>query len=156
MSSGRLPPVRHSGCHHAAICTRDWETSMTFWTEGIGLQRQFEATIDGPWRALFDASGDTLRSAFLHDPVIDDAGIVELVEFPSGIDDGTPVERPGVGLLLLSFYVDVDAVLDRLATLGLGGSPRRVEMPSPWGTVPLALVRDPNGVQVELIGTPGS
>ena len=151
---GRIPPVRHSGCHHSAICTRDWDTSMQFWTDGMGLEQLFEGSMPGAWTTLFGASGDTLRSAFLHDPVLDDAGIVELVEFPSGIDDGTPVEGPRVGFFLLSFYVDVDAVLDRLARLGLGGESRRIDVPGPTGPVQMAVVRDPNGVLVELIGLP--
>ncbi len=151
---GRIPPVRHSGCHHSAICTRDWDASMRFWTDGMGLVQLFEGTMPGPWAALFAASGDALRSVFLHDPIVDDAGIVELVEFPTGIDDGTPVDRPAVGFFLLSFYVDVDVVLDRLAAIGMGGAPRRVELPAPDGPVAMAVVRDPNGVLVELIGMP--
>jgi len=127
---------------------------MRFWVEGMGLTELFEGTMPGAWTTLFDASGDSLRSAFLHDPAVDDAGIVELVEFPTGIDDGAPVERPSVGFFLLSFYVDVDAVLARLADLGLGGSPRRIEVPGPTGAVRMAVVRDPNGVLVELIGLP--
>jgi catechol 2,3-dioxygenase-like lactoylglutathione lyase family enzyme len=45
----------------------------------------------------------------------------------------------------------MDATLERLATLGLGGSPRRIEQPGPGGTVAMATVRDPDGVLVELI-----
>ena len=116
--SGRIPPVHHSGCHHAAICTRDWDASMRFWTDGMGLVQMFEGTMPGPWAALFAASGDALRSVFLHDPIVDDAG------------------------------------LDRLAAIGMGGAPRRVELPAPDGPVAMAVVRDPNGVLVELIGMP--
>ena len=107
--AGYVPPVRHAGCHHAAICTRDWDTSMRFWSDGMGLQSLMEHTIDGRWTELFDSTGDTPRSVFLHDPALDDAEIVELVEFPSGIDDGTPVVRPSVGFLLLSFSPSMSA-----------------------------------------------
>ena len=43
--------------------------------------------------------------------------------------------------------IDVEAALDRLARLGLGGPPRRVTVSG----VGMAVVRDPDGVQVELV-----
>jgi len=55
---------------------------------------------------------------------------------------------------LLSFFVDVEAALGRLAALGLGGPPRRVTQPTPRGPVTLATVCDPDGLLVLL--TPGS
>jgi glyoxylase I family protein len=154
MGKGRIPPVSHSGCHHSAICTRDWELSMRFWTEGIGLELLFEYTFVGGWQELFGASGDTLRSAFLHDPALDDSGIVELVEFPRGIDDSNSGEQPSVGFFLLSFYVDVEKVMGRLEALGLGGTMRRTEIATPRDTVTMGVVFDPNGVMVELVGSP--
>ena len=54
----------------------------------------------------------------------------------------------------MSLFVEVDAVLDRLRALGLGGEPRRIAVPSPGGAVQMATVRDPDGVLVELIGVP--
>ena len=55
----------------------------------------------------------------------------------------------------MSCYVDVDAVLARLAGLGLGGEPRRITVPAPGGAeVQMATVVDPDGVLVELIGIP--
>jgi hypothetical protein len=55
---------------------------------------------------------------------------------------------------MLSFFVDVEAVLDRLASLGLGGTPRRVTQQTPNGPITIATVRDPVGLLVLL--TPGS
>ena len=65
-----------------------------------------------------------------------------------------PAAEPTEGFFLLSFYVgDVDEVLERLATLGLGGDVRRIELPATDGAgVGMATVRDPDGVLVELIG----
>jgi catechol 2,3-dioxygenase-like lactoylglutathione lyase family enzyme len=54
----------------------------------------------------------------------------------------------------LSFFVDVEATLSRLAALGLGGPPRRVTQSTPRGPVTLTTVRDPDGLLVLL--TPGS
>ena len=53
------------------------------------------------------------------------------------------------GFFLLSLYADLDAVLPRLAGLGLGGEP----VVAPVGPVRLAVVHDPNGVRVELMDT---
>ena len=55
---------------------------------------------------------------------------------------------------MLSCYVDVEPALERLPALGLGGQPRRIEVPSPFGDVEMATVVDPDGVLVELIGLP--
>lgn len=140
-------------CHHSAICVRDWDASLRFYTEGLGLELLWENTFGGDWPTLFGSREPSLHSAFLGDPEADDAGIVELVEF-AGMTDGTGQgPSPQTGFFLLSFYVDVDATLARLAALGLGGEPRRIEVDGMGGAkVPMAVVRDPDGVLVELIG----
>jgi len=80
---------------------------------------------------------------------------VELVSFVDGMAGGAPVTtEPALGFLLVSVYVDVDATLQRLAALGLGGEPRRIAQPGPAGDISMATVRDPDGVLVELIGIP--
>jgi catechol 2,3-dioxygenase-like lactoylglutathione lyase family enzyme len=61
--------------------------------------------------------------------------------------------QPQLGFFLLSFYVDVDETLARLAALGLGGEPRRIAVEGMADQhVPMATVRDPDGVIIELIG----
>ena len=131
---------------------------------------------DGDWRTLFGAPANRLRSIFLGDPARPDAGIVELVQFgsettaprsegsgawsrpvyadlgPRDVAPASPAARPG--FFLLSCYVDVDTVLDRLRALDLGGEPRRIVVPGPGGDVQMATVVDPDGVLVELIGVP--
>jgi catechol 2,3-dioxygenase-like lactoylglutathione lyase family enzyme len=152
--------------HHSAIVVDDVDASLRFWRDGIGFEVMMDMHFDGDWTTLFGARGDRLRSVFLGDPTRAGAGIVELVQFlASGLGDSTdsaghpPAERaapppPGAGFFLLSCYVDVDAVLARLAALGLGGAPRRITVPGPAGSapVPMATVVDPDGVLVELIG----
>lgn len=141
-------------CHHSAICVRDFAQSLRFYRDGLGLALLWEREFEGDWPRLFGAPGRTLHSAFLGDPSVPDAGIVELVEFPGGVAEGLPQgPSPQSGFFLLSFYVDVDATLARLAELGLGGEPRRIEVTGMGNqTVPMATVRDPDGVIVELIG----
>ena len=52
----------------------------------------------------------------------------------------------------MSVITDVDAALARLAALGLGGTPRRVDVSG----VAMAVVRDPDGVPVELVDSGAS
>ena len=133
--------------HHSAIATRDVEASLVFWRDGLGLAVIMDQTFEGPWRELFGAGSTTLRSVFLGEAAAPEDGIVELV-----VMDGTAPPAPGApgpaeGFFLLSLYADLDTVLPRLAQLGVGGEPTVAAV----GPVRLAVVRDPNGVPVELM-----
>jgi catechol 2,3-dioxygenase-like lactoylglutathione lyase family enzyme len=141
--------------HHSAIVVRDVDASLRFWRDGVGFEVMMDMHFDGDWRTLFGAPANRLRSVFLGDRARADAGIVELVQFGEGSDDA-PVGLPATarGFFLLSCYVDIEAVLDRLRALDLGGEPRRIVVPGPGGAVPMATVVDPDGVLVELIGVP--
>jgi catechol 2,3-dioxygenase-like lactoylglutathione lyase family enzyme len=97
---------------------------------------------------LLQAPSTALRSVFLGDAAHPASGLVELVDLgpvPDPVDP--PAGPPAAGPHLLSIMTDVDSALDRLADLGLGGSPRRVEVSG----VAMAVVVDPDGVLVELI-----
>lgn len=140
--------------HHTAIVTQDLEAATRFYRDGIGLEVTMDFEFDGPWRDLFGANTDRLHSVFLGDPGDQSAGIVELVQFDGVHGPPAPaLSSPAVGFFLQSFYVDVDAVLARLAEQGHEPL-ARVEMPAPGGTVTMATVRDVDGVLVELIGLP--
>ena len=136
--------------HHTAICTVDVAESLRFWRDGLGFEPIMDLSFEGDWRALFGAPEDTLRSVFLGDPAEPSTGIVELVDFGS-VPGGPSATGPAVGFFLVSVYTDVDGTLARLAALGLGGPPRRIAVSG----VAMAVVRDPNGVLVELVGLPG-
>jgi catechol 2,3-dioxygenase-like lactoylglutathione lyase family enzyme len=144
--------------HHSALRARDVEASLRFYVDGIGLQVLMDHRFAGDWPTLFHVDATELRSVFLGDPRHPDAGIVELVAFdgaPAGDPLPDAVAGSAAGFLLLSFTVDVDSVLGRLASLGV--SPEgRIEQPSPTGTVAMATVRDPDGVLVELIDLPAA
>jgi catechol 2,3-dioxygenase-like lactoylglutathione lyase family enzyme len=151
--------------HHSAIVARDIDASLRFWRDGVGFEVIMDMRFDGDWRTLFGAPENRLRSVFLGDPKRADGGIVELVQFEKGEagSDDAPAGRPAPapGFFLLSCYVDVDRVLDRLHSLDLGGEPRRIAVPGPGGTVQMgpvqmATVVDPDGVLVELIGVPSA
>jgi catechol 2,3-dioxygenase-like lactoylglutathione lyase family enzyme len=139
--------------HHSAVITRDVEASLRFYRDGLGLEVLMDHEFDGEWRTLFDAPRDRLRSVFLGDPASPDAGIVELVTFGADTGDGPSPSPPRPGFFLLSFFVDVDATLARLAALGLAEPARRIRVPGPGGGVDMVTLRDPDGVLVELVGT---
>ena len=142
--------------HHSAIQVHDIEASLRFYRDGIGLEVLMDHVFEGDWPTLFDAPVTTLRSVFLGDPRRPDAGIVELVSFDTaGSAAGVPPPPPGsaptgAGFFLLSFYVDVDEVLARLAELGFGPA-RRLDLPGPTGPVAMASLSDPDGVRVEFV-----
>jgi catechol 2,3-dioxygenase-like lactoylglutathione lyase family enzyme len=142
--------------HHSAVYARDIDASLRFYRDGLGLQVLMDHEFEGDWPTLFDAPGDRLRSVFLGDPDSPDAGIVELVAFARDpTDDGgdaPPPAPPRPGFFLLSFFVDVDKTLARLAAVGLDAPARRIRVPAPGGDVEMATVRDPDGVLVELVG----
>ncbi|MBV9485531.1 MAG: VOC family protein [Frankiaceae bacterium] len=132
--------------HHSAICTRDVESSLRFWCDGLGFVPLMDLSFEGDWPTLFNAATSSLRSVFLGDPADSTSGIVELVDLGE-IPSASAVHEPVVGFFLLSVYADVDEVLARLAALGLGGVPTRTVTSG----VAMACVTDPNGVRVELI-----
>ena len=141
--------------HHSAIHAHDIDASLRFYRYGLGLQVLMDHEFDGDWHTLFRAPANRLRSVFLGDPALPDAGIVELVTFDwvSGADsDAHQSGSPPVGFFLLSLFVNVKDTLARLAELGFDGPVRRIRVPGPEGDVEMATVRDPDGVLVELVG----
>jgi glyoxylase I family protein len=143
------------GIHHTAIVTADVEKSMRFWRDGLGFIALFDHTFTGDWPTLFDADTDRLRSIFLGDPATPDTGIVELVVFDGVRSDAPAPGAPAFGFFLLSLQRDVDATLASLADLGFADGVRRIAMPAPGGkTVAMAVITAPDGVRVELIGSP--
>lgn len=137
--------------HHTAICVRDVEASLRFWRDGLGFSVIMDQRFDGDWPTLLHAPSSRLRAVFLGDPANLDAGIVELVDLgPAPGPAADPAGPARAGLLLVSVMADVDDVLARLAGLGLGGPPRRIETQG----VAMAVVVDPDGTLVELVDTP--
>jgi catechol 2,3-dioxygenase-like lactoylglutathione lyase family enzyme len=141
--------------HHSAIVTRDIESSLAFWRDGLGFGIVMDETFEGPWPDLFGTASSKLRSVFLGEGDEPESGILELVELLDHAGHGAataavPPPVPDQGFFLVSLHADLDDVLPRLAALGVGSEPvvRAV------GPVRLAVVHDPNGVKVELMDTP--
>lgn len=133
--------------HHSAIATRDVEASLVFWRDGLGLDVLMDHSFDGPWPELFGSATTTLRSVFLGEAAAPESGIVELVAMEGTAPPAADATRPAEGFFLLSLHADLDTVLPRLAALGVGGEPTVAAVSG----VRLAVVRDPNGVRVELM-----
>jgi catechol 2,3-dioxygenase-like lactoylglutathione lyase family enzyme len=131
--------------HHAAIISADVDASLRFWRDGLGFQLIMDDTFEGDWKTLFGIDATKVRSVMVGDPDRPDAGVVEFVQF-----EGADVP-PGFELLSL-FVDDLDATLAKLGDQVT--ELRRIEVPSPYGAVPMATVRDPDGVLVEIIGPP--
>ena len=150
-STARVPSI-----HHAVVLVSDLNTSLRFYTEGLGLMVLQDRSVQGDWPTLFDAPTDTLRAVFLGDPSVPDvnSGVLELNVFEPATPTAPVSTTPRPGLLMLSYFVDVEATLSRLAELGLGGTPRQVVQSTPNGDITIAVVRDPDGVAILL--TPGS
>jgi glyoxylase I family protein len=136
--------------HHSAVIVSDMDASLRFYRDGIGMDVIMDRSFEGDWRALFGAPSRRLRSVFLGQGDDPATGIVELVAFDGDVDG--PATGGGAGLrhgfFLLSFYVDVSAVLARLGVPVEG----RTVSPAPGGrSVEMVTVRDPDGVLVELV-----
>jgi catechol 2,3-dioxygenase-like lactoylglutathione lyase family enzyme len=134
--------------HHSAVCVRDVETSLRFWRDGLGFAVIMDERFEGDWPTLLGSPSTSLRAVFLGDRDHPESGIVELVDFGALAGSASsPPASPRPGMLLLSVMTDVRAVLHRLAELGLGGTPRRIEVSG----IAMAVVVDPDGVLVELV-----
>ena len=126
---------------------------MRFYRDGIGLDVLTDREVEGDWPTLFNGSSRRSRVVFLGDRDVPDvfAGVLELNAFIGGdVPAARPVGSPSAGLFMVSFFVDVEAALERLAELGLGGTPRRVTQGRQNGPIGIATVRDPDGVLVLL------
>jgi catechol 2,3-dioxygenase-like lactoylglutathione lyase family enzyme len=136
--------------HHSAVCVRNLEASLRFWRDGLGFDVLMDKQFEGDWPTLLSAPSTSLRSVFLGEPTARASGIVELVDLGTVPDQDQREETAASsGFLLLSVMTDVEAALTRLRELGLGGTPRRIEV----SAVAMAVVTDPDGVFVELIDT---
>ena len=144
------------GIHHSVVVVGDLGASLRFYRDGLGLDVLLDRRVEGDWPGLLDAPTRSMRAVFLGDARVPDdhAGVLELNVFDGDVPAGPPPSPPRTGFFMLSFFVDVDATLSRLAALGLGGPPRRVIQSTPNGPVTVATVRDPDGLLVLL--TPGS
>ena len=138
-----------AGIHHTVVIVRDLDASLRFYRDGIGPRgagrpvgrgRLARACSTLPAVASGRCSSATRRSRTTR-RACSSSTCSTAMSLPA-----QPPGPPGTGFFLMSFFVDVEATLGRLAELGLGGEPRRVDAADPDGAISLATVRDPDGV----------
>jgi glyoxylase I family protein len=140
---------------HAGICPADIEESLRFYRDGIGLDVLFDVTMPADIEPLLGEKTEKFRTIFLGNKDRPEAGAVELVDLFTTDRGAEPAASglPQRGLFLISFHVPVEPTLERLASMGLGGPPRKMRtMNGNWS----ATVVDPDGTVVELLDDPVS
>jgi glyoxylase I family protein len=137
---------------HVGLYPADFDASLRFYVDGIGLEVIFDVTLDMDMYDFLGVRTEKVRTLFLGDPAKPGVTRLELIDLYDGRATGSPVGDglPHRGLTLISFHVAVEQTLDRLAALGLGGTPRKI--PARKGFA--ATVTDPDGVMVELVDAP--
>jgi glyoxylase I family protein len=137
---------------HIGLCPADVDESLRFYVEGIGLAVVFDVELPMDMESFLGVKTEKVRTLFLEQPGKPGATRLELLDLYDGRGAAEPIGDglPHRGLTLISFHVAVDETLARLASLGLGGTPRRI--PARKGFA--ATVTDPDGVMVELVDAP--
>ena len=123
--------------HHVSIQTRDWDASLAFYGEVLGLPRTSNACLaNGKQLVLFGSPASTR---------------VELVSPPPGEPPPMP-EGGKPAIAHLAFEVeDLTAVLERIRSHGLRVlvEPTRIDTEGLHATI--AFFEGPNGESIELI-----
>lgn len=138
---------------HAGLCVSDLETSLRFYTEGLGFEVAEGYDVgDEVADTLEVPRGVQLRSQM----IVKDGTKLELLGWTSPAVEGTPSSaRNQLGLTHLSFEVeDLAAVEARLVALGarvIGSTRTHIDMGV--ATLDLLFLADPDGTRIELMET---
>ena len=131
--------------HHVTLFVRDADRSTRFYRDGLGFEVLVDREFDADWPALFGVASKRLRAVILGDP--DRPHQVELVTFAEPVPDGPPLGAPTTRTAMLSFSVDLEAVLP--VVLAAGATDLRRTTLSNGNAA--ATVRDPDGIMVQLL-----
>ncbi|EAU38782.1 predicted protein [Aspergillus terreus NIH2624] len=155
------PDTPHYAVHHTVVSASSLSESLKFYVDGLGLDIIRNYNFQGDLTTLFGTNTSVLPGYFLGDTTSvynGTDGVIYLVEFPDAkkipTDESDP---PNTGLFLTSFWMGdkLNATLDRLDRLGMGGKPHIATFS--FGSEPLATyatVRDPDGARVLLVSRP--
>lgn len=147
-----LPPWL-TGINHVGVTVADLDEALAFYKEAFGLEPVLVTEAAGPEvAAMFQVPAADFRVAFL--PLGN--SVWELVEYRT--DESAP-HRPRhdeIGGMHVSFEVaDMDAALAHLARCGVEVPDAPLDIPEgPTAGARIAYVRDPWGVQIELLQPP--
>jgi lactoylglutathione lyase len=138
---------------HTGLCVSDLETSLRFYTEGLGFEVAEGYDVgDEVADTLEVPHGVVLRSQM----IVKDGAKIELLGWTSPPVEGRPSSaRNQLGLTHLSFEVeDLPAVEARLVELGaqvIESTRTRIDLGD--ATLDLLFLADPDGTRIELMET---
>jgi catechol 2,3-dioxygenase-like lactoylglutathione lyase family enzyme len=133
--------------HHVTLFVRDIDRSLGFYRDGLGMGMLVDREFDGDWPELFGVTSTRLHAVILADADNPNIGQVELLTFAEPVADGPAAAPVATATVLLSFQVDLGAVLPALEAAG-GSHVRRATLRNGHAVVTL---RDPDGILVELL-----
>lgn len=142
-----------TGVNHVGVTVADLDAALAFYKDAFGLEPVLVTEAAGPEvAAMFQVPEADFRVAFL--PIGNT--VWELVEYRTA---DRPVHRPRhdeIGGMHVSLEVsDMDAALAALARHGVAVPERPLDIPEgPTAGARIAYVRDPWGVQIELLQPP--
>jgi catechol 2,3-dioxygenase-like lactoylglutathione lyase family enzyme len=131
--------------HHVTLFVRDAERSIRFYRDGLGFTILIDREFDGDWPALFGVESKRLRAVLLGDS--ERPHQIELVTFAEPVPDGPPLGAPTTRTAILTFTVDLEALLPALLEAGATDL-RRTTLSNGHAA---ATVRDPDGTLVQLL-----
>ncbi len=131
---------------HFGICTADLGKSLTFYTQALGFEIEYEGEAGSPYDVLTELPDQKLRLA----SVRKGAARIELLCFDAPIPVGEAARRPmnklGMTHICVSVH-DVDAAAARIEAFG-GKVHTHTRCDAPHGE--FMFCTDPNGVRIEL------
>jgi len=140
-----------TGFFHGGITVSDMDASLRFYQAGLGLEQEFDRTLDAPYlNTVLGLDQDSIRAVVLRIP---GGGFVELLEY-RGIERLPAASRPcdyGAGHLCL-YVDDVEQMHARLVSLGFRARSERVVdiTAGPNQGARSCYMADPDGYAVEL------
>jgi len=136
---------------HVGLCTRHFDASLRFYTEGLGFEVAESYPIGGDGFAALGELDTPMKGRV---QMLRRGGTtIELLDFTAPDVVGTPSQsRNQVGLTHLSFYVD-DLAAAETHLVACGATvvePTRMHIALGDDSLEMVFLADPNGVRIEL------
>jgi catechol 2,3-dioxygenase-like lactoylglutathione lyase family enzyme len=143
-----------NGVNHVGVTVASLDESLAFYKDVFGLEPALVTEAAGePVAEMFQVPGADFKVAFL--PIGNT--VWELLEYRTPGTATRPRHDEIGGMHACLEVSDIDAALARLAEHGVAVPPAALEIPEgPTAGTKIAYVRDPNGVQLELLQPPPS
>ena len=141
-----------TGVNHVGVTVANLDSALAFYKDAFGLEPALVTEASGAdVAATFQVPGADFKVAFL--PVGNT--VWELVEYRTPGRATRPRHDEIGGMHACLEVSDLDAALERLAAHGVEvpGAPLEI-VDGPTAGARIAYVRDPNGVQIELLQPP--